>query len=221
MSEVISKVFTKAGDIVTLSGPSHAEEVALGQPVALVAASPSEKAAKRTSEIFTADTFRVYTSSDQPGAEIGGALKNVYAVASGIVDGLKLGDNTKAALMSRGLLEMTRLGNACGAKTVTFFGLTGLGDMIVTCGSKHSRNRKLGEMIGQGKTLKEALGNMTMVAEGVNALKSAAALAAKKKIDMPIVQEMSRVLFENKPPKQSIKDLMARQAGVEMEGVTL
>jgi glycerol-3-phosphate dehydrogenase (NAD(P)+) len=221
MSEVISNVFTKAGDIVTLSGPSHAEEVALGQPVALVAASTSAAAAKQVSEIFNTETFRVYTSSDPVGVELGGALKNVYAVASGIVDGLKLGDNTKAALMSRGLLEMTRLGNALGAKTVTFFGLSGLGDMIVTCGSKHSRNRRLGEMIGQGKTLIEALAAMTMVAEGVNALKSAAALAAKKKIDMPIVQEMSRVLFENKPPRQSIKDLMARQAGVEMEGVTL
>jgi glycerol-3-phosphate dehydrogenase (NAD(P)+) len=221
MSEVISNVFTKAGDIVTLSGPSHAEEVALGQPVALVAASTSAAAAKQVSEIFNTETFRVYTSSDPVGVELGGALKNVYAVASGIVDGLKLGDNTKAALMSRGLLEMTRLGNALGAKTVTFFGLSGLGDMIVTCGSKHSRNRRLGEMIGQGKTLIDALAAMTMVAEGVNALKSAAALAAKKKIDMPIVQEMSRVLFENKPPRQSIKDLMARQAGVEMEGVTL
>jgi glycerol-3-phosphate dehydrogenase (NAD(P)+) len=189
--------------------------------VALVAASPAAQATKHVSEIFSTERFRVYTSSDQVGVELGGALKNVYAVASGIVDGLSLGDNTKAALMSRGLLEMTRLGTALGAKTVTFFGLSGLGDMIVTCGSKHSRNRRLGEMIGQGKTLNDALASMTMVAEGVNALKSAAALAQKMKIEMPIVSEMSRVLFENKPPKQSIKDLMARQAGAEMEGVTL
>lgn len=221
MSEIISRVFTKAGDIVTLSGPSHAEEVAMGQPVALVAAAKNQDAAKRVVDLFTAETFRVYTSADPVGVELGGALKNVYAVACGIVDGLALGDNTKAALISRALLEMTRLGTAFGAKTVTFFGLSGLGDLIVTCGSKHSRNRRLGEMIGQGKTLHEALGEMTMVAEGVNALKSAAELAKAKKIDMPIVNEMLKVLFENKSPKMSIKDLMARQAGVEMEGVTL
>ena len=221
MSEAISQAFPGVGDIVILSGPSHAEEVAVGQPVAVVAASTSLSAANRVRDMLNAETFRVYTSEDPIGVELGGSLKNVYAVACGIVDGLKLGDNTKAALMSRGLLEMTRLGAAMGAKTLTFFGLSGLGDMIVTCGSKHSRNRLLGEKIGSGKTLEQALKEMTMVAEGVVTAKSAFQLAKQKKVSAPIIEEMHRVLFENKSPTDSIRDLMSRQVGAEMEGVAL
>lgn len=221
MSQIIRQVFPEAGDIVILTGPSHAEEVAMGQPVALVAAGSTVNGPQRVRDMFSSDTFRVYTSDDALGAEFGGALKNVYAIASGIVDGLSLGDNTKAAVMTRGLLEMTRLGHTMGAKTLTFFGLSGLGDMIVTCGSKHSRNRLLGEKIGQGKTLDAALKEMTMVAEGVNATKSAYSMIKAKKVSAPIIEEMHKILFENKPPRESIKDLMTRQVGAEMEGITV
>src|SRR5258708_3890653 len=168
MSQVITEIFPDVGDIVILSGPSHAEEVALGQPVALVAASSSKPAAERIRGVMASESFRIYTSSDPIGVELGGALKNVYAVACGVVDGLALGDNTKAALMTRGLLEITRLGGKLGARALTFFGLSGLGDLIVTCTSKHSRNRLVGERIGSGKTLQRALSEMTMVAEGVH-----------------------------------------------------
>lgn len=221
LSEIISKVFTEVGDIVILSGPSHAEEVASGQPVALVAGSTSLAASQKVSAIFSSDQFRVYTNQDPIGVELGGALKNIYAVACGITDGLNLGDNTRAALISRGLLEMTRIGKALGAKPLTFFGLSGLGDLIVTCSSQHSRNRKLGTLIGHGKKLDQALSEMTMVAEGVNATKSAHQLAQSKKIEVPIINEMAQVLFENKSPQDSIKDLMARQAGEEMEGIAI
>lgn len=221
MSQIISEIFPAVGELVILTGPSHAEEVALGQPVALVSASKSKTAAAAVRDMFSSETFRVYTGSDPVGAELGGSLKNVYAVACGIVDGLKLGDNTKAALMTRGLNEMARLGKMMGADTVTFFGLSGLGDLIVTCDSKHSRNRSLGEKIGGGKSLKQALAEMTMVAEGVNTTESAYNLGLKKNVEMPIVNEIYRILFENKPPKDSIRDLMSRQVGAEMEGVAV
>jgi glycerol-3-phosphate dehydrogenase (NAD(P)+) len=221
MSQVIKGLFPEAGDIVILSGPSHAEEVAMGQPVALVAASASKTANIKVQSIFAAEKFRIYTSDDPIGVELGGALKNIYAVATGIIDGLQYGDNTKAALMTRGLLEMTRIGNALGAKTVTFFGLSGLGDMIVTCGSQHSRNRMVGEKVGSGKTLEQAMKEMTMVAEGVTTAKSAYNLARAKNVEVPIINEIYRVLFENKSPKGSIKDLLAREVGAEMEGIVL
>lgn len=221
MSQIIHEIFPQAGELVILSGPSHAEEVAIGKPVALVAGSKSVAAAAKVKDLFLSETFRVYTSTDPLGVELGGSLKNVYAVACGVVDGLDLGDNTKAAVISRGLLEMTRLGHTMGAQTLTFFGLSGLGDMIVTCGSQHSRNRLLGEKLGAGKDLKQALGEMTMVAEGVNTAKSAFNLAQAKKVELPIVNEVYKILFENKPPKESIRDLMAREAGAEMEGITL
>ncbi len=221
MSQVIRDVFPDVGDIVILSGPSHAEEVALSKPVAMVAASSSKEATLQVQKLFTADTFRVYTSLDPLGVEWGGTLKNIYAVACGIADGLSLGDNTKAALITRGLLEITKLGVAWGAQTLTFFGLSGLGDLIVTCNSKHSRNRLLGEKIGQGKTLAQALSEMTMVAEGVNTTKSAYFLAQSKGVELPIINEMYHVLFENKSPRDSMKDLLARQTGVEMEGIAL
>lgn len=219
MSQIISETFPESGAIVILSGPSHAEEVAMGQPVVLVSASQSVTAAERVRDMFSSTAFRVYISSDPVGVELGGALKNVYALACGMIDGLGLGDNTKAALMTRGLAEMTRLGQAMGAQPLTFFGLSGLGDLIVTCGSKHSRNRSLGEKIGSGKSLEVALQEMTMVAEGVNTTRSAHSLAEKKKVDAPIINETYKILFENKAPQDSIKDLMTRQVGAEMEGI--
>jgi len=221
MTQIVSEIFPDAGDLAVLTGPSHAEEVAEGQPVALVAACASTKGQAHVKDLFTAERFRVYTSPDVLGAQLGAALKNVYAVACGIVDGLGLGDNTKAALMTRGLAEMARLGVAMGARPVTFFGLSGLGDLIVTCGSKHSRNRSLGEKVGQGKTLKQALAEMTMVAEGVNATESTQNLLSVKRVEMPIVTEVFKVLFENKPPRDSIRDLMSRNVGLEMEGIAL
>lgn len=221
MSQIIRQMFPDVGDIVILSGPSHAEEVAQGRPVALVSASASATAAAKVRDLFSSDTFRVYTGGDPLGVELGGALKNVYALACGVVDGLELGDNTKAAVITRGLLEMTRLGHKMGAQTLTFFGLSGLGDMIVTCGSQHSRNRMLGEKLGRGKTLEQALGEMTMIAEGVNTAKSAYNLARNQNIDAPIILETYRILFENKSPRASIKDLMTRQVGAEMEGISL
>jgi len=221
MSEIIREVFTEVGDIVILSGPSHAEEVAKGQPVVLVAASTSQSASERVRKIFGTETFRIYTGDDPIGVEVGGALKNIYALAAGIVDGLSLGDNTKAALLTRSLVEITRLGSALGAQPVTFFGLSGLGDLIVTSSSKHSRNRNLGEKIGKGKTLEKALKEMTMVAEGVKSTQSAYVLAKEKGVEVPIINEMYKILFENKKPKDSIKDLMAREVGAEMEGIVL
>jgi glycerol-3-phosphate dehydrogenase (NAD(P)+) len=221
MDRVIKSVYAQVGPVVVLSGPSHAEEVAVGKPAGLLAASEIIAAAVKTQSLFSCDTLRVYTGDDPLGAELGGALKNVYALACGVVDALDYGDNTKAALISRGLMEMTRLGKKLGAKAVTFFGLSGLGDMIVTCGSKHSRNRLLGEKIGHGKTLEQALTEMTQVAEGVATTRSALQLASREQVPMPIVEEMAHVLFNNKNPRQSIHDLMSRQTGPEMEGITI
>lgn len=221
MSQIIRETFANAGDIVILSGPSHAEEVASKRPVALVSASDSPRAAEKVQDLFVSDSFRVYTSDDPRGVELGGSLKNIYAVACGVVDGLDLGDNTKAALMTRGLAEMTRLGNAMGAKTVTFYGLSGLGDLIVTCGSKHSRNRSLGEKVGLGKTLEQALQEMTMVAEGVVTCRAAHKLAKDRGVNMPIVNEMYQILFAGKPARDSIKVLMTRQMRAEMEGIVV
>jgi glycerol-3-phosphate dehydrogenase (NAD(P)+) len=221
MSRVINAVFPDLADIVILSGPSHAEEVAELKPVALVAAARNKEAAKRVQTIVSNDVVRVYESDDPLGVELSGSIKNIYAVACGIVDGLGLGDNTKAALQARGLVELTRLGTALGAKPMTFFGLAGLGDMIVTCNSRHSRNRLLGEKIGRGKTLEAALAEMTMVAEGVNTTKSAHFLAHSKGVEVPIINEMYKVLFQNKSPRDSIRDLMTRQLRTEMEGISL
>lgn len=221
MSQVIHEIFTEAGDIVILSGPSHAEEVAAGHPVALVAASTSTAATGRVQAMMRSEAFRIYTSDDPVGVELGGALKNIYAVACGIADGLSLGDNVKAAMVTRALAEMTRLGIGMGAAATTFFGLSGLGDLYVTTMSRHSRNRNLGELIGRGNTLEEALQKLTMVAEGVNTTKSAQGLAQRLKVEMPIVNEMYHVLFEKKSPRDSMKDLLARQAGSEMEGIVV
>jgi len=215
MDEVLEECLPSGTPIVVLSGPSHAEEVARFQPTALVAASRRPEAAARAQELFHADPLRVYTSADVAGVGLGGSLKNVIALAAGILDGLGLGDNTKAALMTRGLHEITRLGIALGASPQTFAGLTGMGDLFVTCMSRHSRNRLLGEKLGRGMTLEAALGEMVMVAEGVRPAKAARDLARRVGVEAPIVEQVNRILFEGVSAKECLKALMARDAKPE------
>ncbi|MCK5834773.1 MAG: NAD(P)H-dependent glycerol-3-phosphate dehydrogenase [Lentisphaeria bacterium] len=215
MSEVVEEVL---GDVtyVALSGPSHAEEVAKKLPTTVCASSTDLEAAKVVQSIFNNDYFRVYTNDDVIGAELGGALKNIFAIAAGIIDGMGLGDNTKAALMTRGIVELSRLGIALGGKEKTFSGLTGLGDLIVTCTSQHSRNRFVGEQLGKGKTLDEIIEGMGMVvAEGVKTTQSTYFLAKKLGVDTPIVNEIYAGLYEDKSPTQGIKDLMNRSPKAE------
>jgi glycerol-3-phosphate dehydrogenase (NAD(P)+) len=200
---------------VALTGPSHAEEVIKSIPTAIVAASDDENAAETTQAVFSAETFRVYTSPDLIGAEIGGALKNVIALAAGCSDGLGFGDNTKAALITRGLAEITRLGVAMGASAGTFAGLSGIGDLIVTCASEHSRNRRAGFLLAQGKNLSETLSEVGMVVEGADTAKTALVLANKLSVSMPIITEINKVLFENKNPRRAVVDLMLRERGEE------
>lgn len=194
-----------------LSGPSHAEEVCRQVPTAVVAASKSRDLAHATQQLFSTDYFRVYLQDDWIGVELGGMLKNIYAIGAGMADGLECGDNTRAALLTRGLNEMARLGVACGARRDTFFGLAGLGDLIVTCLSAHSRNHSLGEKIGRGQSPKEALASMTMVAEGMANAPAALALARQKGIDCPLIQEIHAVLYEDKQARQSLTELMRRE----------
>lgn len=195
---------------VALSGPSHAEEVARGVATAIVVASEESSVAREVQNAFLLPYFRVYSSSDVVGVEIAGALKNVIAICAGITDGSGFGDNTKAALMTRGLAEIRRLGIALGAEEHTFSGLAGLGDLVVTCASKHSRNRFVGEQIGRGRKLQEVLSEMKMVAEGVSSTSSAWNLAQLHKIEMPIVHETYKILFEGKDPREATNDLMTR-----------
>jgi glycerol-3-phosphate dehydrogenase (NAD(P)+) len=219
MTEVIGEEIPgTAGRVGALSGPSHAEEVARKLATAVVAAGPGDLPG-RIQNLFQAESFRVYTSPDLVGVELGGALKNIYAIACGMTDGLGLGDNAKAALMTRGLNEMTRVGIASGADAFTFAGLSGLGDLIVTCTSKHSRNRALGEKIGRGRSLSEALAEMTMVAEGVPTCRAARGLADRLGLELPIVADIHRCLHEGKPAREALKDLMTRPASGEMAGV--
>ena len=196
--------------VAVLTGPSHAEEVLGNIPTAVVAASEDEKAAETVQDAFASENFRVYTSTDIIGAELGGALKNIIAVAAGCSDGLGFGDNTKAALITRGIAEITRLGVAMGAKEQTFAGLSGIGDLIVTCTSKHSRNWRVGSSLAQGKNLSEALAIVGRVAEGIDTAKAALLLAQKHNVNMPIVEEINKVLFESKNPKEAVVDLMLR-----------
>ena len=203
---------------VVLSGPSHAEEVSRNIPTTVVAACRNIENARRVQEIFMTPSFRVYSHTDVIGVEMGGSLKNVIAIAAGISDGVGFGDNTKAALITRGLVEITRLGTAMGADPLTFAGLSGMGDLIVTCISRHSRNRHVGEEIGKGKTLPEVLSEMVMVAEGVRTTHSAYALAQRHNVEMPITTEVYRVLYENKDPKAAVYDLMTRRAKQEKFG---
>ena len=196
--------------VVTLSGPSHAEEVSRDDPAALVAAGSSIESAGIAQELFNSETLRIYRSEDIVGVELGGALKNVIALCAGIVDGLEFGDNTKAALITRGLAEITRLGVGMGARPETFSGLSGLGDLIVTCTSRHSRNRYVGEQIGVGRKLDEIVAEMKMVAEGVSTTESAWELARRAGVEMPIINEVHKVLFEGKDTREAINDLMNR-----------
>lgn len=219
MSEVIlaNVEWLSDNEISTLSGPTHAEEVASGIYSAIVAASKNEICAKIVQEVFSNKTLRVYTSQDIIGVELCGSVKNVIAIAGGIIDGLKegVGDNTKAALITRGQAEICRLGEALGANSRTFSGLAGIGDLIVTCMSGHSRNRFVGEQIGKGKTLNDVLANMKMVAEGVPTAQSTYLLAKKYNIEMPIVNAVYGVLFEQKNPREAIEILMTRELKAE------
>ncbi len=214
LTDIIEQEIPQANAAV-LSGPSHAEEVGRGIPTTVVAGAKDRQTAERIQNLFMNESFRVYTSPDMLGIELGGALKNVIALAAGAADGLGCGDNTKAALITRGIAEMSRLGVAMGGHIETFNGLTGIGDLIVTCASVHSRNRKAGFLIGQGRTMQEAMDEVQMVVEGVYSAKAAMALAKKYDIDMPIVREVNQVLFEDKPAKEALADLMLRDKKIE------
>ncbi len=196
--------------VAVLCGPSHAEEVGRCIPTTCVAGSSDRKTAEYVQNIFMNENFRVYTSPDVLGMELGAALKNVVALAAGIADGLGYGDNTKAALITRGIAEISRLGVAMGCSLSTFAGLTGIGDLIVTCASMHSRNRRAGILIGQGKTMDEAMAEVRMVVEGVYSAKAAKALGEKYGVDLPIIDQVNMVLFENKPAAEAVRDLMLR-----------
>jgi glycerol-3-phosphate dehydrogenase (NAD(P)+) len=215
-SQVISDVL---GDhpMALLLGPSHAEEVARGLPTTVVASSREQALAKEIQRVFTAERFRVYTNPDTAGVEVGAAVKNVIAIAAGICDGLGFGDNTKAALIARGLVEIARLGVKMGAQRATFSGLTGLGDLITTCVSKYGRNRFVGEQIGKGRKLKDILEGMEQVAEGIYTTRSVKLLAERHKVDMPISSEIYKILYEDKDPLQAVSDLMMRSPRAEME----
>jgi glycerol-3-phosphate dehydrogenase (NAD(P)+) len=220
LSQVISQEIPDA-KIVALSGPSHAEEIARDIPTAVVAASEDKEVAEYVQDVFMSPKFRVYTSPDIIGVEVGGAIKNVIALCAGISDGLGYGDNTKAALMTRGITEISRLGTAMGAKPQTFSGLTGIGDLIVTCTSMHSRNRRAGILIGQGRSVKEAQEEVNMVVEGINTVKPACRLAAEKKVSMPITFQAYEILFNGKNPKQAVAELMTRDKTHEIKEVVL
>ena len=198
-------------DVCVLSGPSHAEEVSRGLPTTCVVSARKKETAEYLQGLFMSPVFRVYTTPDMLGVELGGALKNVIALAAGTADGLGYGDNTKAALITRGIAEMARLGVKMGAKLETFAGLSGIGDLIVTCASVHSRNRRAGYLMGQGYTMKQAMDEVQMVVEGVYSAKAAKALAEKYNVEMPIIMEANKLLFENKPASEAVKDLMQRE----------
>ncbi len=215
-SEIIFFVLGKV-NLVVLSGPSHAEEVARNIPTLVVVASRDTKAAETVQEAFRDSRFRIYVQNDIVGVELGGALKNIIAIGAGLCDGLGLGSNTKAALLSRGLLEMTQLGVRMGANPNTFFGLSGLGDLVTTCISEYGRNLRVGRELGEGKKLKEILANMQQVAEGVETTRSAYQLAQKYGVTAAIISEIYKMLFENKDPKQALEDLMSREAHEELK----
>ncbi len=215
LSEIIEEEISAKCEIVVLSGPSHAEEVGRGVPTAIIATSRSKKSAETVQDVFMNENFRVYITDDIIGVELGAALKNVMALATGICDGLGLGDNSKAALMTRGLAEMVRLGLALGGKEETFSGLAGLGDLIVTCMSMHSRNRRAGILIGEGTPTDKALEKIGAVVEGYYATQSAMQLADRVGIEMPITREVYRILFENADAKESLVKLMARDKRIE------
>ena len=214
LSQQIGEEIPQA-DVAVLSGPSHAEEVGRKLPTTCVIGAKTRKTAEYLQSMFISKVFRVYTSPDILGIELGGSLKNVIALAAGIADGLGYGDNTKAALITRGIAEIARLGVKMGGKIESFVGLTGIGDLIVTCASVHSRNRKAGYLIGQGRSMKEAMDEVKMVVEGVYSAKAAAKLAEQYNVSMPIVEEVNAVLFDGKDPAQAVDDLMQRESKSE------
>ncbi|HIX69036.1 MAG TPA: NAD(P)H-dependent glycerol-3-phosphate dehydrogenase [Candidatus Anaerostipes excrementavium] len=210
LTDIIEEEIPNA-EVCVLSGPSHAEEVGRGIPTTVVVGSKKKEVAELLQDVFMNEVFRVYTNPDIIGIELGGALKNVIALAAGTTDGLGFGDNTKAALMTRGIAELTRLGVALGGKPETFSGLTGIGDLIVTCTSVHSRNRKAGYLIGQGMTADEAMKEVKMVVEGVYSAKAALGLAKKYGVSVPIVEAVNKVLFENADPREEVSNLLLRE----------
>ena len=214
LSDIIEEEIPNA-TVSVLSGPSHAEEVGKGLPTTCVVSAKTRKTAEYLQGIFMSPVFRVYTTPDMLGVELGGALKNVIALAAGTADGLGYGDNTKAALITRGMAEIARLGMKMGAKAETFYGLSGIGDLIVTCASVHSRNRKAGYLMGKGYTMEEAMAEVKMVVEGVYSAKAAKELAEKYNVEMPIITEVNKVLFEGKSASEAVKDLMLRDKKVE------
>ena len=214
LSQQIEEEIPQA-NVAVLSGPSHAEEVGRGLPTAVVIGAKTEETARYLQEMFMNHVFRVYISSDMLGMELGGALKNVIALAAGIADGMGYGDNTKAALITRGIAEIARLGVKMGGAIESFTGLTGIGDLIVTCASVHSRNRKAGYLMGQGKTMEEAMAEVKMVVEGVYSAKAAAKLGKKYGVALPIVDKVNEVLFEGKDPKEAVDELMLRDSKAE------
>ena len=215
LSEIIAQEIPQA-DVAVMSGPSHAEEVGRGLPTTIVVGAASKSTAEFIQNLFMNEVFRVYVSPDILGMELGGALKNVVALAAGIADGLGYGDNTKAALITRGITEIARLGTAMGGKFETFCGLTGIGDLIVTCASMHSRNRRAGILIGQGKTYEEAMSQVQMVVEGVHSAKAAMELARKYQVQLPIIEQVNEVLFAGKSADQAVKELMLRDKKLEV-----
>ncbi len=217
MSQILKNVFPHVdkNQIGVISGPSHAEEVSKRIPTAVVAASSDLETSKAIQSAFMTSYFRVYASTDILGVELGGAFKNIIAIGAGIIDGAGFGDNTKAAIMTRGVAEISRLGLAMGAQPDTFAGLSGMGDLIVTCMSRHSRNRFVGEQIGKGKKLKQILNSMEQVAEGVETTRSANQLAAKIEVETPITNEVYKILFEDKDPVKATTDLMTRDMKTE------
>lgn len=215
LSEIIMEEIPQA-KVAVLCGPTHAEEVGKGLPTSIVVGCEDHEVAKKLQDVFMSPVFRVYTSTDVQGMELGAALKNVIALAAGMADGLGCGDNTKAALITRGIHEIARLGEAMGCKSETFYGLTGIGDLIVTCASMHSRNRRAGILIGKGATMQEAMDEVKMVVEGVYSAKAAMGLAKKYNVDLPIIEQVNNVLFENKSASDALKNLMMRDKKMEL-----
>lgn len=209
LTDILKEELNNA-DVAVMSGPSHAEEVSRSIPTTCVVGADSKATAYFIQDVFMSERFRVYTSPDVIGIELGGSIKNVIALAAGIADGLGFGDNTKAALMTRGIAEISRLGVAMGGKIETFAGLSGVGDLFVTCTSKHSRNRNAGYLIGQGYSMDEAMAEVKQIVEGVFSAKAALALSKKYEVEMPIVEQINLVLFENKSPEEAVTDLLLR-----------
>ncbi len=214
LSQQIGEEIPRA-DVAVLSGPSHAEEVGRGLPTTVVIGARSKETADYLQKMFMNEVFRVYTSPDMLGMELGGSLKNVIALAAGIADGMGYGDNTKAALITRGIAEIARLGVKMGGAVESFTGLTGIGDLIVTCASVHSRNRKAGFLMGQGKSMQEAMDEVQMVVEGVYSTKAAVKLGQKYGVPLPIINKVNEVLFEGKDPKEAVNELMLRDSKAE------